>query len=202
MKPYITIDDQEIYIDGEHYTLTIRLKQVPVTKLSEEIKSSTEDIIGFPKEVLAAMDAAPPAPGKENTSNGKHWLKGKPAYVALSKICKHCKMEYKPTGNAQTYCSKECNIAANQAVEPKPEAEPPKVETKSKPNRTNAAIRDKRELHADKKLKAALKKSPNTDDLTPVRIDDKTTIYVEPGEDIEAARQNFINKHNQFENDN
>lgn len=64
---------------------------------------------------------------------------------------------------------------------------------------TKAAAIDKKELQEAKARKEALKKSPNTDDLIPVYIDDKTTMFIKPGEDPELKKAEFFRKHEMLE---
>ena len=45
--------------------------------------------------------------------------------------------------------------------------------------------------------KAAIDASPDLNDLVPVRIDNRTVIYIRPGKDPEIAKQNYLHKYAQ-----
>jgi hypothetical protein len=232
MKPLIHIDDTQIHIDDEHYTLFIRFKQQP---LNNQVNNTGK----YPNEIIAIRGNEPPVhkhieknlekkkclmcdtvfnPSrvdkifcskkcKSAHRNNKHRstnptvspLKGQPALTGI-KVCAYCKNEYKPTSNVQKYCTPECKRAfLVEQAKPIIKTETPKPAIKQKLSNPKAAQYDKKVLAQEKKLQKLLQNSPKTDDLIPVFIDAKTTIYIKPGEDVDEARKNFIEKHNQFE---
>jgi len=230
MKPLIHIDDTQIHIDDEHYTLFIRFKKQLET---HQVRNTTV----YPDEIIAICGNDPPeeklkikdlkertcvmceAPFKpyrvdqkycskkckaaynnhrhRSVSTNVHPLKGQPAIVGI-KVCHNCSKEFKPTSNVQKFCSDLCKRSFIK-VDPKQKIKTLSPERKQHLNNPKAGIRDRQELKAEKLRKMALEQSPKTDDLLPVFIDAKTTIYIKPGEDPEQARKNFIEKHNQFE---
>lgn len=123
------------------------------------------------------------------------------------KNCIHCGKQFEPKRKTSKFCNEQCSknhwYQINRAVHPAKtikelkHARPKKSEIKM-PN-VKAALRDKHELKLERDRKRALKLSPNTEEMLPVFIDQKTTIYIKPGEDPEQARRKWIEKHNAFE---
>jgi hypothetical protein len=231
MKPLITITDEQIHIDDEHYTLFIRFKQQPIGAIMKPIPGEFPDTVTVIREgdktnslhnkkdqIKCVMCGSLFKPYRIDSkccsekckkaskinkvkltrTKSEHPLAGKPAVTGI-KICPQCQKEYKPTSNVQKFCSTSCKTSFRQA-EPKPPAGSTKPPIKQKATNPRAAALDKKTLAQEKKLKKLLESSPKTDDMVPVFIDTKTTIYIKPGEDVEEARRNFIDKHNQFEN--
>ncbi len=234
MKPLIHIDDTQIHIDDEHYTLFIRFKQKsPEIKLPNPLEEYPKTITVIRegdktnslhkkhvkdnlKKCAICKTAFKPyrrdskccseeckqvykiKKNKSTRTKSEHPLSGKPPITGI-KICPNCRKEYKPTSNGQKFCSINCKTYFHQA-ESKPETESLKPAIKQNITNPRAAVLDKKTLAQEKKLKELLENSPKTDDMVPVFIDTKTTIYIKPGEDVEEARRNFIEKHNQFEN--
>lgn len=86
MKPLIHIDDAQIHIDDEHYTLFIRFKQQPAEiKLPNPIQKQPDTIT-----VIRQGDK----------TNSLHKRK--------EKKCIQCGKEFKSNHNAATLCSDEC----------------------------------------------------------------------------------------------
>lgn len=87
MKPLIHIDDTQIHIDDEHYTLFIRFKQKP-----PEIKLPNP-LEEYHKTITVIREG-------DRTNSLHKSIKVKP--------CLFCKKEFKPKHSAQLICSDEC----------------------------------------------------------------------------------------------
>lgn len=60
---------------------------------------------------------------------------------------------------------------------------------------SKAALREAQEMKHAKARKRALAASPDLNQLLEVKIDHRTTIFIQPGRDPQAARQQYLSRH-------
>ena len=116
------------------------------------------------------------------------------------KQCIICGKDFKQKTSNQITCSVECrnkrklNISKSY-YKPKIRCIIKFPEIIRKTVNVKAGINDRKILEMDRKRLQALKLSPDLNDLKPVRIDNRTTIYIKAFQDSELMRQNFITKY-------
>jgi len=183
MKPLISITDQELMIDTDQYKLLLIFKQQPGTELVEaQPATSNKQPEGHPDEIIVTRSMGTKQPASLITPNQQS-VKSKLLTRKL-KTCPKCKKSFKPIGNAQVYCSEACGMKPKFY---KSRKSPGKIDLE-KPNN-------------DKKRQEVISQSPDTGKNIPVRIDNKTTIYIKPGQDPETAKERFLKKLEMFEID-
>jgi hypothetical protein len=224
MKPVINIDDHLISIDTDRYLMTIVLKQQTQVESQEIIKKHRQEINVFRTgEAINSLQLQTPQYDSQAQSKpvvkicptcgkefetifgaqkycGKDCFPKKEVKKLEPRKCLHCDIEFIPKLPFSKFCCLQCSKNHWYHKHKKPSTR--KVKKKIEPlNNPKAAFIDNKRLEDEKKVKQIINSSPDLSTKIPVKIDAKTTIFVNPGEDIKQARQNFIKKHNQFERD-
>ena len=186
MKPLITITDNELLIDTDQYKLALIFKQQPVTSNQQPAISNM-----LPEDITVFRSLAKEQPASLITPKQKQL---KPSVAAQPMHCLFCNKEFEPKRKD----SKTCSATCSKSYHSRKRRETFKALKPSKPIKTasnpKAAAYDKKQLAADKKEREMIKSSPDTSKQIPVRIDEKTMIYIKPGQDPEQAKKRFLKK--------